>query len=143
MTEADSKPKIKFETVVLSENSSLKLTNLIEQASQKKKGIKITRKNFVNWLIERLPENLSSSDMTSLVENFYDEEVFLRHLLKEIKKNKFEGKSISEYEIVLKSKRPSTKKDLDHENADSEIQKSDDLDLSVDPNVQGSDDSLN
>ena len=44
------------------------------------------RKDFVNWLIEKTSENLGSSDMNSLVETFYDEEIFLRHLLKEIKK---------------------------------------------------------
>ncbi len=113
MNESEVKIKKKFEVVALTDEASTKINSLIEQASLKKKGIKISRKDFVNWLIQRLPDNLSSGDMNSLIDNFYKEEIFLRHLLKEIKKNKMDGKSNTEFEIVLKSKKTSNKKDFD------------------------------
>ena len=104
--------KKKFETIALSDESSQKITQLIEQASQKKKGIKISSKNFANWLIEKFPDNLGTVDMASLIEKFYDEETFLKHLLREIKKNKLDGKTTSDFEIVLKSKKGLSKKEL-------------------------------
>ena len=112
MSEESLPLKKKFETIALSDESSQKITQLIEQASQKKKGIKISRKNFVNWLIEKFPDNIGTADMISLVENFYDEETFLKHLLKEIKKGKLDGKTTADFEIVLKSKKVLTKKEL-------------------------------
>ena len=117
MSEEIFPQKKKFETIALSEESSQKITQLIEQASQKKKGIKIPRKDFVNWLIGKFPDNLGTADMASLIENFYDEETFLKHLLKEIKKGKLDGKTTADFEIVLKSKKVLTKKELAQEDS--------------------------
>lgn len=44
----------RHEHIALSELASEKITNWIEQAANKKKGVRITRKDFVNWLIEKV-----------------------------------------------------------------------------------------
>ena len=114
MTE-ENKPEIikkKFETIALSEISSKKITNWLEQISLKKKGIKISRKDFVNWLVEKVPDNLGSSDMNALVERFYDEENLLRQLLREVKKAKKEGQLESSLEFIVRTKKPEQKKDV-------------------------------
>jgi len=114
MTE-ENQPEIikkKFETIALSELSSKKITNWLEQISLKKKGIKISRKDFVNWLIEKTPENLGSSDMNSLIDKFYDEENLLRQLLREVKKAKKEGQLEPSLEFIVKTKKAEQKKDI-------------------------------
>lgn len=104
--------KKKFETIALNEFSSKKITNWLEQISLKKKGIKISRKDFVNWLIEKTPDNLGSSDMNSLIDKFYDEENLLRQLLREVKKAKKEGVLEPSLEFIVKTKKTEQKKDI-------------------------------
>lgn len=104
--------KKKFETIALNELSSKKITNWLEQINFKKKGIKISRKDFVNWLIEKTPDNLGSSDMNSLIDKFYDEENLLRQLLKEVKKAKKEGQLEPSLEFIVRTKKTEQKKDI-------------------------------
>jgi DNA invertase Pin-like site-specific DNA recombinase len=53
--------------------------NCINQHAQilAKKKIRISRKDLVNWLIERFAENLSGNELNALIDRFYDEERFL------------------------------------------------------------------
>lgn len=104
--------KKKIETIVLNEVSSKKITNWLEQISLKKKGIKISRKDFLNWLIEKTPDNLGSSDMNSLIDKFYDEENLLRQLLREVKKAKKDGQLEPSLEFIVRTKKTEQKKDI-------------------------------
>ena len=104
--------KIKFEHVVLMPESSQKIKLWIEQVGLKKKGVKISRKQFVNWLIEKMPENLSSSDLSSLIDNFFDERKLLRQLLRESTKARAEGREDAGFELVVKTKRPENKTEI-------------------------------
>lgn len=100
----------KVEHVALSEASIQKINGWLEQASTKKKGVKITRKNFINWLIEKSPDNLSGGDLSALVERFYDEAKFLRHLLREVNQAKADGKTDTGFELVVKTKKLDSKR---------------------------------
>ena len=107
----DQKTTKRREHIALSEIASQKITNWIEQAANKKKGVRITRKDFVNWLIEKSPDNLGSGDLNSLVERFYDEASFLRQLLREVKNAKKNGQTEPALEFVIRAKKAEPKKD--------------------------------
>lgn len=110
MDEIDKKiEKPKLEHVSLVSESSRKINAWLEQVSLKKKGVKISRKQFVNWLIEKTPENLSSTDLSSLIDKFFDEQKLLRQLLRESAKAKAEGREDSGFELVVKAKKPEIK----------------------------------
>ena len=104
--------KPKLEHVALKPESSQKINAWIEQVSLKKKGVKISRKQFVNWLIEKMPENLSSSDLASLIDHFFDERKLLRLLLRESAKAKAEGREDAGFELVVKTKKPENKTEI-------------------------------
>ena len=110
--EIETKKRMVFETVALTNASAEKIKNWIEQANAKKKGVKVSRKDFVNWLIEKSPENLSGGDLNALVDRFYDEERFLRQLLRDVKKAKESGQTEVMLDLVVKTKRNETKKDI-------------------------------
>lgn len=113
MSEAEEifqKPKL--DHVALKPESSRKINAWIEQVSLKKKGVKISRKQFVNWLIEKMPENLSSSDLASLIDHFFDERKLLRLLLRESAKAKAEGREDAGFELVVKTKKPENKTEI-------------------------------
>ncbi|MFZ4402478.1 MAG: hypothetical protein ACOYOK_00110 [Pseudobdellovibrionaceae bacterium] len=105
--------RTKLEHVALSAASVQKINAWLEQASAKKKGVKISRKDFINWLIEKSPDNLSGSDLSALIDRFYDEAKFLRHLLREVTQAKAKGKSDSKFELVVKAKKVEPKKEVD------------------------------
>ena len=106
-----SRPKV--EHVALSPVAIQKINAWLEQASAKKKGVKISRKDFINWLIEKSPDNLSGGDLAALIDRFYDEAKFLRHLLREVNQAKAEGKSDTGFELVVKTKKMDSKREVD------------------------------
>ncbi len=109
----------KAEHVALSEISIRKINTWLDQVSTKKKGVKITRKDFVNWLIEKSPDNLSGGDLSALTDRFYDEAKFLRHLLREVKQAKSNGKSDTGFELVVKTKKFDSRREIEVEVDDS------------------------
>ena len=109
----DQRTAKRQEHIALSEIASEKITNWIEQTAHKKKGVRITRKNFVNWLIEKSPENLGGADLNSLIDRFYDEASFLRQLLREVNKAKKDGLTESALEFIVRAKKTDQKKDVE------------------------------
>lgn len=101
----------KLEHVALSVASTEKINAWLEQVSFKKKGVKISRKDFINWLIEKSSENLSGGDLSVLIDRFYDEAKFLRQRLREVRQAKAEGKIDTGFELVLKAKKSDSKRD--------------------------------
>ncbi len=101
----------RYEHIALSETASGKISNWIEQIGIKKKGVRITRKDFVNWLIEKSPENLSNGDLNSLIDRFYDEASFLRQLLREVKNAKRNGQIEPALEFIVRTKKSDQKKE--------------------------------
>lgn len=96
------------EIVTLSEASSKKIAHWLEQIESKK--VKLSRKEFLNWFIEKSPDNLSNSDLNAISEKYYDEEAFLRRLLKQVKQDKKNGMA-GNIELVVKQKRTELKKE--------------------------------
>ena len=107
----DQKVLKRHEHIALSELASEKITNWIEQAANKKKGVRITRKDFVNWLIEKSPENLGGADLNSLIDRFYDEASFLRQLLREVRTAKKNGQTEPALEFIVRAKKPEQEKE--------------------------------
>jgi len=107
-TEKKTKPNL--EHIALVESSSQKLDRWIEQVNAKKK-IRIARRDLLNWWLTRSPENLSNGDVNALIEEFYDEEAFLRQLLRDVKKAKKEGQTDPTIEVVVRAKKSEQKKE--------------------------------
>lgn len=122
---SDKKTAKRHEHIALSDLSSEKITNWIEQAANKKKGVRITRKDFVNWLIEKSPENLGGGDLNSLTDRFYDEASFLRQLLREVNKAKKDGQAAPALEFIVRTKKADQRKDLSPVLADEPTEDSD------------------
>lgn len=107
----DKKAMKRHEHIALSDLASEKITNWIGQAANKKKGVRITRKDFVNWLIEKSPDNLGGGDLNSLVERFYDEASFLRQLLREVRNAKKSGNTEPTLDFIFRTKKTESKKE--------------------------------
>jgi hypothetical protein len=107
----EKKASMRYEHIALSETASEKISNWIEQIGVKKKGVRISRKDFVNWLVEKSPENLSNGDLNSLIDRFYDEASFLRQLLREVKNAKKNGQTEPALEFIVRAKRLDQKKE--------------------------------
>lgn len=84
-----------------------KLNQLMEQLIQSKQGISVTRKEMLNWMIERFSDQLSQSDLKDLSDRFYDEERFLRLAWEEVRAAKSRGERIT-LEEILKRGTPAT-----------------------------------
>jgi len=108
--QTEKKIKPSFEHIALVESSSQKLDRWIEQVNTKKK-IRIARRDLLNWWLTRSPENLSNGDVNALIEEFYDEEAFLRQLLRDVKKAKKEGQTDPTLEVVVRAKKSEQKKE--------------------------------
>jgi hypothetical protein len=95
-------------SIVLSEGSIQKVDRWLEQVDGKR--VQLSRKEFLNWFIEKSPENLSNSDLNTIVERYYDEEKFLRQLLRETKQAKRDGQP-AQLEIVVRPRKSETKRE--------------------------------
>lgn len=117
---SEPKPKKHVEHIAISEASSQKITNWIEQVQARKKGVRITRKDFLNWRLEEYPDVLSSKDLNALIERFYDEESLLRQLLRDVKKAKKNGQTEPMLELMVKSRKPEQKNEVVLEDTESQ-----------------------
>lgn len=108
----DVKQIKKRDYVNLTDLSAQKIEKWFEQIAERK--VEISRKDFVNWILEKMPDNLSNSDLNSIVKRFYDKEAHLRRLLKEIKKAKQEGQ-IDSIEVIVRQRKADTKLESEEE----------------------------
>lgn len=100
----DKKIRNKLDHVALTDPSVQKINSWFDFISNKKRGVKISRKDFVNWLIERLADTPSNSDVNALIDRFYDEEAFLRQLLRELKQTRRDGQE-TKLEFIIKMRK--------------------------------------
>ena len=107
--ETEKKDKKKIEHVALSEASIQKINRWFDQVNAKKK-IRLSRKNLINWFIEKAPDTLSGSDLNAIIETFYDDEAYLRQLLRDVKKAKAEG-NVDALDLIVRQKKQEPKKD--------------------------------
>lgn len=109
--QSESKEKIRRDFIALTEHSSQKITAWLDQIRTKKKGVKVTKKDLLNWIIERNSDVLSNSDLNAIVERFYDEEALLRQLLRDVKKARQEGSTEASLELIVRPKKTEPKKE--------------------------------
>ncbi len=109
--ETQKKKRPVLDHVALTYASVEKIKKWLDQVSAKKKGVKISRKDFVNWLIEKSNENLSTGDINALIGKFYDEESFLRQLLRDVRQAKEDGQDKPSLEFDIKLKKTEPKKE--------------------------------
>lgn len=88
----------------------MKLDVWMKHLLSKHKGIQVTRRDLVNWLIKRHSEELSRSEEEDLKGMFYDEERFLRYAWEEIKAAKARGEKLSLQEILQRKEAPPIEK---------------------------------
>jgi hypothetical protein len=108
MSEEIKGPRPHRENVVLNESASQKIDRWLEQIAAKR--VRLSRKEFLNWFIEKSSDNLSNSDLNAIVERYYDEEAFLRQLLREVKQAKKDG-GPSSLEVIVRQRKPESKRD--------------------------------
>ena len=83
--------KPKQERVPLTKASGEICKASLKRLNEKFPGIKIDKKQFVNWVIESAFKKLSPANEKELYAKFYDEELFLAQALKEVRKLKKTG----------------------------------------------------
>jgi hypothetical protein len=105
--ENKTETRTRSETIALAESSSQKINRWLEQIAAKR--VRLSRKEFLNWFIEKSPKNLSNADLNAVVERYYDEEAFLRQLLREMKQAKRDGQP--SVELVVRPRKPETKRE--------------------------------
>ncbi len=79
-----------------------KIGKLLEQLRSSVQGSDATRKELLNWIVEKFPEQLSPSDLKELSDRFYDEERFLKLALEEVRAAKGRGERLTIEEIMLR-----------------------------------------
>ncbi len=72
-----------------------RLNQFSEQASECLRGVRLTRSDLVNFLILNRAENLSTEELKSLEEKYFDEVKFAQWAVEELKAAKIRGESIS------------------------------------------------
>lgn len=106
----DDTVRIRRENIILTDVSIRKINHWFEQINAKKK-IRLSRKDFINWFIEKSPDNLSNADLNAVIERFYDEEAFLRQLLREVKRAKKDGHA-GNLEVVVRHRKLESKREV-------------------------------
>lgn len=105
------KPKLeKVDRIPLSQKSTEIVEATIEQMLKKHPGVKMNKKDFINWLIEDSFEKLTPQDEKRLFDRFYDEIKFIERSLRDLKKKRQSGEVVS-LEKILKQAKPKFKPD--------------------------------
>lgn len=71
-----------------------KLGRLIQQFKSNCRGGEMNRKEMLGFVIEKMPDVLSQSDLKELTSRYYDEERFLKSALEEVRAAKARGDSV-------------------------------------------------
>lgn len=73
----------------------VKIGQLLGQIVSSVRGCRVTRKEMLNWIVEKFPKNLSSQDLQELSARFYDEERFLKQALEELRSARARGETLA------------------------------------------------
>lgn len=102
----------RVDRIPLTISASTVVSNTIDKLIEKHPGISLSKKDFVNWIIEDHFKKLTPTTEKQLFEKFYDEVKFLEKSIKEFKRKKRNGEDISIDSFLKKAKpkfKPSTK----------------------------------
>ncbi len=79
-----------------------KVGRILEQLRSEVQGCDVSRKDILNWIIEKCPDHLNAADLKDLSERFYDEERFLRFALEQVRAAKLRGEHLTIGDILQK-----------------------------------------
>ncbi len=96
--------------VVLEVDSLMKIDDWINQVMQSAKGVLLTRKDMVNWIINSQEDVLAPNSINALKGKFFDEIRFLKQAIKEVKVAKTMGERINMEEVMNGKKLPNIKR---------------------------------
>jgi len=85
---------------ITSENSS-RIETWIDQLRHSVPGISVTKSDLVNWMFSIYPEQLSSKDVLSIRDLFFDEVAFAEWALRTVKEGKARGEVIKLSDLFL------------------------------------------
>lgn len=107
---AKAKRNRHHDRVVLDQNSLKRIDAWIEQVTLTGKGVMLSRKEMVNWIIGSHEELLPPQSLTTLKTLFFSELRFLHEAIKEVRAAKLKGEKVNmdlvmSNKTVLKSKR--------------------------------------
>ena len=86
--------------VVLSEESTRYLDRWLEQLRESSPGIRVKKQDLVNWLITQKGEALSSSDLKSVRDEFYDEIKLAEWALAQLKTAKAKNEKVALVDLL-------------------------------------------
>ena len=93
---AEKKAKIRHSDTFSIDPSNLEKVRRITDALAKHcQAANPSRKQIINWIIERFPEELGPADLKELSTRYYDEERFLRTALTEVRAAKARGERMT------------------------------------------------
>lgn len=98
--EAAASPKAQIDRVILGEESVKRVDDWIDQIKQARPGVVLSRKDVVNWLILRHVVALSSDEVKELGDAHYDELRFLQFAMRELKKAKERGETVTLQDFI-------------------------------------------
>lgn len=102
----------RYDRITLYEEALKRVDGWIEQAESAKTGVKIHRKDILNWYVLNAPETLAIASLTVLADKFFDQEKFLREALKKAKAAKERGETLSLKDLLSKEESAHAKKIL-------------------------------
>jgi hypothetical protein len=80
-----------------------KIGGLLDQLRASVPACEATRKDLLNWIVERFPGDLGVTDLKELSDRFYDEERFLKLALGEVRAAKARGERLSINDILQRN----------------------------------------
>lgn len=92
MKTTDKKP---VERVVLSETIKERLDEWIKDLTADCKGMKLSRRDLVEWLVQAREPQLSSSDKRSIKDTYFDEIAHTQWVLEELRAAKERGEGLT------------------------------------------------
>lgn len=112
----------RYDRITLYEEALKRVDSWIDQAEAAKAGVKIHRKDFLNWFVLNAPETLTVASLTALADKFFDQEKFLREALKKAKAAKERGETLSLKDLLNKDEPMRDKKILKPRTARKSVQ---------------------
>ena len=85
MEQIKAKRSRHYDRVTLTATSLTRINSWISEITSKEKGVTLTHKDIINWLIGRHTDKLSPEEMQELKSQFFDEVKFLQAALRELR----------------------------------------------------------
>lgn len=101
--EIENRPKkrqVHYDRVTLNKSSIERLNSWTEQAKNQVEGIKLTRTDLVNWLIDSHKEVLSSAELGVLEQNYFDQAALGVWAIKKLKEALARGEQVRLIDIL-------------------------------------------